>query len=207
MRSEIVALHRRLRITTVYVTHDQVEAMTMATHIAVMFEGRLHQAGSPAAVFDDPSDLRVARFIGAPRMNIVPGKILRAGNDVFLGCLGTHLALGAGLTTATANETPVQVGFRPSDLSFKPPIAGAAGFAGVVEFLEPMGSETFVTLRCGSEAIVARAPGRAPLTIGETVTLYPDCDFLYAFDSTGGQSLINRSRLGQTASAARRMPV
>ena len=207
MRAEIVSLHRRLGITTVYVTHDQVEAMTMATQIAVMFEGRLHQAGAPATVFDNPSDLRVARFIGAPRMNIVPGTVTRAESRVFLDCLGTRVPLADGLATSAASETPVKVGIRPSDFALTPPYPGAIGIPGIVEFLEPMGSETFATLRCGKETIMARAPGRAPLSLGETVTLYPDCRFVYAFDAEHGRSLIDRSQFGSAADTMRLLSV
>lgn len=204
MRAEIVSLHRRLGITTVYVTHDQVEAMTMATHLAIMFEGRLHQAGAPAAVFDDPSDLRVARFIGAPSMNIISGRVARVGERVFLECLGARLPLPPGLSLSSSNGCSVQIGIRPSDFSLTPPDLAAPCISGIVEFLEPMGSETFATLRCGIQTITVRVPGRAPLSLGETISIYADPRYLYAFESESGQSLIDRSQFGRSPEALRR---
>jgi multiple sugar transport system ATP-binding protein len=206
MRTEIVSLHRRLGITTVYVTHDQVEAMTMATRIAIMFEGQLHQAGTPAEVFDDPANLRVATFIGAPRMNIVDGRVIQTDGATSLACLGTVFPLADGLHAAASGQSSVKVGIRPSDVAFSPPHTGAAGFIGTVEFLEPMGSETFATLRCGADVVTARAPGRTPLTLGERVMLYPDSSFLYAFDPTDGRTLIDRSTLARGDLATRRLP-
>ncbi|MCB8883590.1 ABC transporter ATP-binding protein [Acidisoma cellulosilytica] len=206
MRAEIVSLHRRLGITTAYVTHDQVEAMTMATRIAIMFEGRLHQAGKPAAIFDDPASLRVATFIGAPQMNIVDGQVLQADGVTMLACLGTTCRPAEGLVLRAPAGSPVRIGIRPGDIAFSPPHPGAAGFSGAVEFLEPMGSETFATMRCGRETVVVRAPGRTPLRLGERVTLYLDGRFTYAFDAEDGRALIDRSRFGLADLAARRLP-
>jgi len=206
MRTEIVSLHRRLGITTVYVTHDQVEAMTMATRIAIMFEGQLHQAGTPAAIFDDPVNLRVATFIGAPRMNIVEGQILVTGDAISVACLGNLFPLAEGLRCTVSSKGSVKIGIRPSDIAFTAPYPGAAGFTGTVEFLEPMGSETFATLRCGTQVVTARAPGRTPLTLGEAVTLYPDRRFFYAFDANDGRALIDRSTFGCAEPVARRLP-
>ena len=206
MRTEIVSLHRRLGITTVYVTHDQVEAMTMATRIAIMFEGQLHQAGTPAEIFDDPVNLRVASFIGAPTMNIVEGQVIQTGATTSVACLGNVFPLAEGLRATIGSQSSAKIGIRPSDVAFSLPYPGAPGFTGAVEFLEPMGSETFATVRCGSQVFTARAPGRTPLTLGESVTIYPDSRFLYAFDSKDGRALIDRSTLGRTDPILRRLP-
>ena len=196
MRTELVSLHRRFGITTVYVTHDQVEAMTMATKIAIMFEGRLHQMASPSTIFDDPVNLRVATFVGAPRMNILPGVLRRDEGGLSAEVLGASIALPPGLD-ARAGVTlpaPVSIGIRPSDISVAP-ADGDAQFAAVVDFVEPMGSETFVTLQRDGHAVTCRASGRARFAIGENAMLTPDARFIYAFDPDSGAALIDRSTL------------
>ena len=204
MRSELVSLHRRLGITTVYVTHDQVEAMTMATRIAIMFEGRLHQAGTPATIFDDPADLRVATFIGAPRMNILPGTLRQSGARLVADILGHSLPLPPALRCKdpAALSHAVSFGIRPSDIALEAAPAGG-DLSGAVEFVEPMGSETFLTVRIENHVIVARAGGRNSLTIGERVSLQPDSGFLYAFDPDTGTSLLDRAGLTTVMASGR----
>ncbi len=199
MRAELVSLHRRMGITTVYVTHDQVEAMTMATRIAIMFEGRLHQIAAPATIFDDPVDLRVATFIGAPRMNIIPGTLRRGDAGLAVEVLGHTIPLPPGMATATPAllPRPVSVGIRPSDIGVRP--AGGAGLIeGVITFVEPMGSETFVTVAVGGQVLICRTSGRARLAIGEPAALTPDPRFVYAFDPDSGAALLDRASAALT---------
>jgi multiple sugar transport system ATP-binding protein len=205
MRSELVSLHRRLGITTVYVTHDQVEAMTMATRIAIMFEGKLHQAGTPATIFDDPANIRVARFIGAPRMNILPGFLRHDGTRLVADVLGHSMPLPHALRCRdpAALLRAVSIGVRPTDIALQASPSGDP-LTGVVEFIEPMGSETFVTLRIGEHAVVARASGRTRTTLGERVPLRPDPEFVYAFDLETGTALLDRSGL-QPVSVSNRL--
>ena len=196
MRTELVSLHRRLGITTVYVTHDQIEAMTMATRIAIMFEGKLHQAGTPSAIFDDPANIRVATFIGAPRMNILPGHLRHDGTRLVAEILGHSFPLPRAARHKNRAATPgaVSFGIRPTDLEFQAR-ALEQPLTGVVDFIEPMGSETFVTLRVRDHVVVARASGRTRMTLGERVPLLPDPEFVYAFDLETGMSLLDRSGL------------
>lgn len=168
----------------------------MATKIAIMFEGRLHQMASPAAIFDDPVNLAVATFIGAPRMNILPGVLRRVEDCLVAEVMGAAIALPAGLGVhaGVALPAPVSIGIRPCDITVA---AGHAngGLAAIVDFVEPMGSETFVTLRCDSHAVTCRASGRARFAIGESATLKPDAQFIYAFDPDTGAALIDRAGL------------
>ena len=196
MRTELVSLHRRLGITTVYVTHDQVEAMTMATKIAIMFEGRLHQMAPPAVIFDDPVNLRVAGFVGAPRMNILPGLLRRAKDGLVAEVLGAAIALPPGLDVheGVTLPAPASIGMRPSDIGIGT-TDGDARLTAVVDFIEPMGSETFVTLRKDGHAVTSRASGRARFDIGESAVLTPDPRFVYAFDADQGAAMINRATL------------
>jgi multiple sugar transport system ATP-binding protein len=199
MRAELVSLHRRFGITTVYVTHDQVEAMTMATKIAIMFEGRLHQMASPATIFDDPVDLRVATFIGAPRMNILPGVLRRTEESLVAEVLDAAIALPPGLDVHPGVTLPasVSIGIRPSDIAVAR--AGSdARLAATVDFVEPMGSETFVTLRRDGHAVTCRASGRSRFDIGELATMTPDARFIYAFDPDSGAALIDRATLASS---------
>jgi multiple sugar transport system ATP-binding protein len=198
MRTELVALHRRLGITTVYVTHDQVEAMTMATKIAIMFEGRLHQMASPATIFDDPVNLAVATFIGAPRMNILPGLLSRVEDRLTAEVMGAAIALPDGLDVhaGVTLPAPVSIGIRPSDIAVAPALADG-WLSAMVDFVEPMGSETFVTLHRDGHAVTCRASGRARFDIGEAAMLTPDPHFIYAFDPESGAALIDRAALAR----------
>src|SRR5437763_5491156 len=113
MRAEIKALHQRLRTTTVYVTHDQVEAMTMADRIVVMHDGRIEQIGSPLHLYDHPDNLFVAQFIGSPAMNIVNGTLRRTNGSAYVEADGVRWPVGRGVG---ADGQPVTYGVRPGDL-------------------------------------------------------------------------------------------
>jgi multiple sugar transport system ATP-binding protein len=195
VRAELVRLHRQFPITTVYVTHDQVEAMTMADKIAVMFHGRLQQTGTAQQVFDDPDNRVVATFIGSPPMNILPGTLSAAGDGLSVACLGKTIRLPGWV--ALRDKTlplpqPISVGIRPTDIEL------AAGpsegpISGRIDVVEPMGAETFVTIDCGAQSLICRAPGRFRLRSGEGVSFALDTNHLYAFDSKTGKALIDRS--------------
>src|SRR5687767_8352620 len=154
MRSEIKALHQRLKTTTVYVTHDQVEAMTMADRIAVMNEGRIEQLGEPLELYDRPANLFVAQFIGSPAMNVFDG-IFR-GNCVE--------ALGARWPcTAKAQEgQALTYGIRPEHLSFS-----TDGIPAEIEVVEPMGAETEVLVKIGGRSFIVMSHGRPTFGPGE----------------------------------------
>ncbi len=195
VRAELVRLHRQFPITTVYVTHDQVEAMTMADKIAIMFHGRLQQTGTAQQVFDDPDNLVVATFVGSPPMNTMPGTLSADGNGLSVACLGTTIPLPGwmGLRKPAPLPQPISVGIRPTDIEV------AAGpseglISGRVDVVEPMGAETFLTIDCGPQSLMCRAPGRVRMRAGENVSLTLDTNHLYAFDSKTGDALIDRSR-------------
>ena len=176
MRSEIKALHQRLKTTTVYVTHDQVEAMTMADRIAVMNEGRIEQLGEPLELYDRPANLFVAQFIGSPAMNVFEG--------VFRG--DAVEALGARWPcAATAQEGQrVAYGIRPEHLSF-----AAQGIAAEIEVVEPMGAETEVLARIGDKTFTIMTHGRASYGPGERVFVAPQAAHAHLFDAATGRRL------------------
>ncbi|MBS0447245.1 MAG: sn-glycerol-3-phosphate ABC transporter ATP-binding protein UgpC [Proteobacteria bacterium] len=184
MRAEIKALHQRLRTTTVYVTHDQIEAMTMADRIVVMHDGLVEQIGTPLELFDRPANLFVAQFIGSPSMNLLGGT-LRHGSD------GAHVdALGAAWPappgTAGTPGQAVQYGVRPTDISLT---AGGQGIPARVVVVEPTGAETELLLQVGSEQLVAVIHGRTGARPDDTVHLAVEAANAHVFDQASGQRL------------------
>jgi multiple sugar transport system ATP-binding protein len=175
MRTEVKELHQRLRTTTVYVTHDQIEAMTMADKIVVLNAGRIEQVGAPLALYDRPANVFVASFIGSPAMNLLAGRV-EAG-AVAAG--GARLPLPPG--AAAADGRPVTYGIRPEALR-----PAAAGIAATVAVVEPTGSETHVVLRAGGDELVALFRDRVDFGPGATLTLAPDPGGVHLFDPATG---------------------
>ncbi|BAL78218.1 ABC transporter ATP-binding protein [Bradyrhizobium cosmicum] len=175
MRAELAELHRRLNATFVYVTHDQAEAMTMSSRIAVMMAGELIQAGTPAEIYNDPADIRVAEFIGSPKINILPGRIRKDGG---IDVLGTALKLACG---ATAGDC--RVGVRPERIEL-----GTGPFSGTVVHLENLGAEAFVHLAIEGPALrlIARlADVRHMPVMGSRAAFGFAPDAVRIFDSAG----------------------
>jgi multiple sugar transport system ATP-binding protein len=175
MRTEIRELHQRLKTTTVYVTHDQIEAMTMADKIVVMQGGRIEQVGAPLELYDRPANTFVASFIGSPSMNMIAG-VVRNG-AVVAG--GATLPLPPGVKVAEGRE--ITYGIRPENLSI-----GDAGLTCTVAVVEPTGSETHVVLRIDGREIVAVFRDRVSMRPGDTVTLAPDATQVHLFDKASG---------------------
>ncbi|MFB9984137.1 ABC transporter ATP-binding protein [Mesorhizobium kowhaii] len=187
MRAEIKALHQRLRTTTVYVTHDQVEAMTMADQIVVLNNGRVEQIGTPLDLYDHPVNLFVATFIGSPSMNIINGTVARDnGTPAVRAGDGTLLPVASAFSVADGKK--VQYGFRPEHLSVCAPGEGIAALVGVVE---PMGSETQVHLTIGGEPAVAVFRERISARPGETLFVEPEVAKLNLFDAESGRALVS----------------
>ena len=181
MRLEIQQLHRRLGTTSIYVTHDQVEAMTLAQRMIVMNQGRAEQTGAPMAVYDRPATLFVAGFIGSPAMNFLPGT-WADGAVVLDG--GTRIA-AAGVRAPTA--AAVTVGVRPEHLV---PCAATEALCAVqVEAIEELGADVLVHGRFGAHAMVARLPHGAHPAVGDTLPLRAAPERLHFFDSADGGRL------------------
>jgi len=183
MRTEIKELHQRLKTTTVYVTHDQIEAMTMADKIVVMHDGIVEQIGSPLELYDRPANLFVAGFIGSPAMNFLKGKIAPNGSASFEGPNGVKLPLG-GTAPANSNGKPAIYGIRPEHFT----IADDGAEAEIV-VVEPTGSETQVFAKLGGEEVVAIFRERHQFNPGDKIRLKPDQRVVHLFDDATGQRL------------------
>jgi multiple sugar transport system ATP-binding protein len=166
MRGEIKRLCHRLGATTLYVTHDQAEALTMADLIAVMREGELQQVASPEDIYDRPANRFVATFVGSPPMNVLRATIDEAGLHV----AGVTLPLESDRQGKCRAGAIAEAGIRPEDISFAEP--GQAGvIAGEVYVVEPMGNETLVDVRAGTERLAVRAPRGFTARIGSSIGL------------------------------------
>ncbi len=180
MRIEIRKLHNRLKATSIFVTHDQVEAMTLADTVVVMNGGQVEQVGAPTDVYRKPASTFVATFIGSPAMNIVPGKVHGPG-VVEVG--GGKLAFDAKAFPASAGQA-VQVGVRPEDLHFA---AGADGLDFAQEFIEELGATRLFHGRAGDEALVVAVPAAHAREPGLRVVADPAA--VHLFDAVSGRSL------------------
>ncbi|MBW6507308.1 MAG: sn-glycerol-3-phosphate ABC transporter ATP-binding protein UgpC [Rhodobacteraceae bacterium] len=174
MRLEIKKLHQRVGTTIIFVTHDQVEAMTMADRIVIMKDGHIQQVGTPAEVFHQPANVFVAQFIGAPSMNLLDG--VYSGGEIAVA--GRRVAVALPLPDGAA----VTVGIRPDDLRVS---AEPALFEGVVNVLEPLGAETLAHIDIGGRDVIARADGRAPPPVGARVYLAADTANMHFFAPSG----------------------
>ncbi|ALA16701.1 MULTISPECIES: ABC transporter ATP-binding protein [Chelatococcus] len=183
MRTEIKELHQRLKTTTVYVTHDQIEAMTMADKIVVMHDGIVEQMGAPLELYDRPANMFVAGFIGSPAMNFVKGNITVNGKAVFKTEGGLELPLATA--PAGADGRPAVYGIRPEHFV----IDAANGIPAEVVVVEPTGSETQVFAKLGGQDIVGVFRERVTVGPGDTIPLTPNPALVHLFDAQTGQRL------------------
>ncbi|MBC5784321.1 sn-glycerol-3-phosphate ABC transporter ATP-binding protein UgpC [Ramlibacter sp. USB13] len=184
MRAEIKALHQRLKTTTVYVTHDQIEAMTMADRIVVMHDGIVEQIGTPLELFDRPGNLFVAQFIGSPAMNILQGTLRQGEGGSWVEAQGQRWPT---VPQAQGNDgQAVQYGVRPGDLHLS---TTGQGIPAKVVVVEPTGAETELVLRVGEADLVVVLHGRTGVKPDDTVLLDVAADKTHVFDTAGGQRL------------------
>jgi multiple sugar transport system ATP-binding protein len=179
MRIEIKRLQRELGVTTIYVTHDQVEAMTMADLIAVMAEGRLQQLATPSELYGRPANLFVARFCGSPPMNVLLGEV---AGGAFRHPAG-ELWLGPD-----RHRGPVRLGFRPEHGELVDP-STPDSLAGEIYVVEPLGNETLVTVSVAGELLNVRAPATFAGAVGERRGVRPAADRMHLFDVDTGEAL------------------
>jgi multiple sugar transport system ATP-binding protein len=185
MRTEIKELHQRLRTTSIYVTHDQIEAMTMADQIVVMHDGRVEQIGSPLELYDRPANRFVAGFIGSPAMNFIDGTLRANGSGAYVESSG-GARLPVDAAPADADGRPVVYGMRPEHLEIA---EGADGFEAEVVVVEPTGSETLVFARLGEQQLTGVFRERHEFLPGRKIRLRPRAAQAHLFDPSTGQRI------------------
>ncbi len=187
MRIEIKKLHQEVRTTVIYVTHDQVEAMTLADRIVVMRAGHVEQIGAPDDVYNHPANLFVAGFIGAPRMNHIPARLAVGGERAVEIDGGPRLKLPASVA-APSDGRRLVLGLRPE--AFAPAGNGrSADLEAAIRFVEPLGSDTLVFFDLGGAEVIARLPPAAGLQEGRTIPLAIDPDRMHLFDAETEQRI------------------
>jgi multiple sugar transport system ATP-binding protein len=191
-RNEIIKLHHRLQATMIYVTHDQVEAMTMGSRICVMNKACVVQIGAPLEVYRNPADTFVARFLGSPPMNLMPGRLVRAAGGIVAEVADGVLPLDRWSGEALASRLAagrITVGVRPEE--FQLAADGGPALSGTVVAVEPLGAETLFVVDLGNGAgeITARFHRHETAEIGSTVRLGFSSSALYLFDADSGGAI------------------
>jgi multiple sugar transport system ATP-binding protein len=192
MRAEILKVHRTVNATAVYVTHDQVEALTMGDRIVVMNGGRIHQVGTPAELYDMPVDRFVASFIGTPAMGFIDCDVRRAGDRVELAAGTARIGIGEAQVRALSGSTGVTVGIRPECLALvgeNEARAAEVAVSGIVEVVEMLGAEHYVHVTTDGGALTARLPRRQSVKVEQTVTFAAAARDLHLFDRRTGRAL------------------
>jgi len=179
MRTEIKRLHERLGTTIVYVTHDQIEAMTLATKVAVMKGGHVQQLADPRTIYERPANMFVAGFIGSPAMNFIRGRLISDGTASRFESEGVVVHVSA--SKAAAGSRQCFLGIRPEE--FKIVDSDDAAITGVIDVVEPTGPDTMVTVKVGDHAIVARAEPRFQGRRGEQIRFGVDPQSINLFDA------------------------
>jgi multiple sugar transport system ATP-binding protein len=182
MRTEIRELHQRLSTTTVYVTHDQIEAMTMADKIVVMQAGHIEQIGSPLELYDRPANTFVASFIGSPSMNMLEAELREEGGALHAEVAGTRLPVAPGEGREPGRR--VTLGVRPEDLQPAP-----EGIAGEVAVIEPTGAETHLVVRAAGREVTSVVRERGDYRPGQPLHLTAAPDKMHLFDADSGARL------------------
>ena len=184
MRAEIKALHQRLKTTVVYVTHDQIEAMTLADRIVVMHDGLIEQIGTPLELFDRPGNLFVAQFIGSPAMNVFQGTLRRQDGRSWVDAMGSRWPV-AELGNAKDGQA-VHYGIRPGDIGIA---AAGMGIAAKVIVVEPTGAETELLFDAGGAEMIVVLHGRTAARPDDSVGLQIDAANVHLFDAASGQRI------------------
>jgi multiple sugar transport system ATP-binding protein len=205
MRAELIRLHKRLEeTTTVYVTHDQVEALTMGDRVAVLKDGSLLQVGTPTELYDSPATAYVAGFIGSPKMNLVPGQLSDSAGQWRVTCFGASFVLPWAPRPDRQAPRDVLVGIRPDDLG---PAArapqGAVKVSGLIDVCEQTGIAIYATIQtdaaqAGGAQVVAKLPRHPVPATGEPIEVAFDPHDVHLFDGETQESLLDRSTAGAT---------
>jgi multiple sugar transport system ATP-binding protein len=198
MRREIIHLQRMLGTTTIYVTHDQVEAMTMGDRIMVLRDGKIQQVGEPETLYNQPANMFVAQFIGSPAMNMFPGRLEGAGGELALVTDMGNFSLAPEIVSriqslpgAPGGSREVMCGIRPEDVRLNSPDPASGRSQAVVDLVEGLGSDAYVSLKIGDAMLLARTPADARPEENELVGVHLDMHKLHLFDPDSEASILN----------------
>ncbi|GAB3319870.1 sn-glycerol-3-phosphate ABC transporter ATP-binding protein UgpC [Haloplanus rallus] len=193
MRTELSRIHSEVGITTVYVTHDQEEAMTMADRIVILDQGTLQQVGAPKEVYHEPVNRFVANFIGSPSMNFVDVdlELESDGSGRLVGDDFDYEVSSRLLQPLDSSTTEVEFGIRPENVRIDPDAPTAKSIETTVDVVEVVGSDNFIYLDLAGEEFRVRTPSEVEPTEGETVRLTFDEDDIHLFDSASGEALVH----------------
>ncbi len=194
MRGEIKRLHQEIGTTMIYVTHDQIEAMTLADRIVLMRDGRIEQQGTPLDLFERPATRFVAGFLGSPKMNFLDGRLERDGDGyrVKLEAARSCCHFRRSRLTAAASSSPVTLGVRPEHVmraTGESPRPGAARLDTIVELVQPTGPRTYATVRCGGQPLVSELQAHDVSAVGAPIALDLDLRRISLFDTATGRAL------------------
>ena len=187
MRAELSKLHNRLKTTIVYVTHDQVEAMTMGTRIVIMKDGEIQQVGRPMEIYRRPLNMFVAGFVGSPSMNFFPARFVSSESQVLVETESFRAPVPQSLFADYRNCVGQEVifGIRPEDihsLDFAREFSSEATVGGKVDLIEPLGADLLLNIRCGKHNLVARVDPRVETDLGEEIKLIFDMEKMHVFE-------------------------
>ena len=194
-RTELIKQYHRLKSTMIYVTHDQIEAMTMGTRICVMQDSRIVQVGKPLDVYHNPANTFVAAFVGSPPMNLQTATLSRTGDETTVRAFGTDIGLSAeqGGRLAGLGQSTFTFGVRPEDIYLAPSPGAPSRFSAFrarVIAVEPLGAETIILAQTGAgEEVTARVRGTVPVHSDETVDLHMDTKSVRFFDGETGNAI------------------
>jgi len=192
MRTEIKLMHQRLKTTTVYVTHDQIEAMTLGDKVAVMKDGLIQQFGTPQQIYNDPANLFVASFIGSPPMNFIPSRLQRKDGrlQALLDSGQARCELPLGISDAGLEERDVILGIRPEQIVLAPAQAnGLPSIRAEVQITEPTGPDLLVFVTLNQTKVCCRLAPDVPTRVGDALTLQFDPARVLLFDAATGERL------------------
>jgi multiple sugar transport system ATP-binding protein len=194
-REELLKLHERLQTTTIYVTHDQIEAMTMGHRIVVLRAGVMQQVGQPQDVYDHPVNTFVAAFLGSPRINLHAGEVESDGDNLYFRQSDTRIRLPERLAVLCRNRAlagEIAIGVRPEDIGVSTNGAvdvshtgSIAALDAFISLIEPIGSDLFINATSGGLSWTARTEARLPVALGQQVTLLLNLDHAHVFGSDG----------------------
>ena len=191
-RVELLKLHRQLAATSVYVTHDQIEAMTMGDRIVIMLDGSVQQVGAPMEIYQQPANRFVAGFIGTPPMNFLPVRIESAGSGFILRGQGFEIPLPAERAARLGPSAGQEalLGIRPENLLLQPAAADGDALRAPIEIVEAIGSDIYLHFTYAGSSMTARVEATSDIKVGDEIAFYPDPDRIHLFDPDSGANLL-----------------